>query len=227
MAQQRIAALNDRDLVLCDFDGTVSAEDTGLLVARELRLERFFEIEERWRRGEISSRECLRDQWRTVDPSRADFRELIANLEVNPGFEELVALTGVRGARLVILSDGLDYYIRMTLERLGLERLEYRANHAVLHEHHVELQFPCPADACDFCGNCKTLWLFELRPGFERLIYLGDGISDGCASRYCDVVFAKDLLAGICRERGQEFVPFETLEDVVPVLRDGSVLRAR
>jgi 2,3-diketo-5-methylthio-1-phosphopentane phosphatase len=221
MAQQSIAPLNDRDLVLCDFDGTISAEDTGLLVARELRLERFFEIEDRWRRGEISSRECLRDQWLTVDPSRDDFRELIANLEVSPGFEDLVALAEARGARFVILSDGLDHYIRMTLERMGLGHLEYRANHAVLHEHHVELQFPCTDDVCDFCGNCKTGWLFELRPGFERLIYLGDGISDGCASGYCDVVFAKDLLAGICRERGQEFVPFQTLQDVVPILRDG------
>jgi len=221
MTQQRIAPLSDHDLVLCDFDGTISAEDTGLLVARTLRLERFFEIEDRWRRGEISSRECLRDQWFTVDPSRDDFRELIANLEVSAGFEDLVALAEVRGARFVILSDGLDHYIRITLERLGLDHLEYRANHAVMHEHHVELHFPCPADVCDFCGNCKTRWLFELRPGFERLIYLGDGISDGCASRYCDVVFAKDLLAGICRERGQPFVPFETLGDVVPMLRDG------
>ena len=123
MAQQSIAPLNDRDLVLCDFDGTISAEYTGLLVARELRLERFFEIEDRWRRGEISSRECLRDQWLTVDPSRDDFRELIANLEVSPGFQELVALAEARGARFVILSDGLDYYIRMTLERMGLVHL--------------------------------------------------------------------------------------------------------
>ena len=221
MAHQPIAPLCARDLVLCDFDGTVSAEDTGLLVAQTLRLERFFAIEDSWRRGEISSRECLREQWLTVDPSRADFRELVASLEVNPGFEDLVALAEVRGARFVILSDGLDHYIRMTLERLGLARIEYRANHAVLHEHHVELEFPCTDDVCGFCGNCKTLWLFELRPGFERLIYLGDGISDGCASRYCDVVFAKDLLAGICRERGQPFVPFGTLQEVVSVLRDG------
>jgi 2,3-diketo-5-methylthio-1-phosphopentane phosphatase len=221
MTQPSIAPLTASDLVLCDFDGTISAEDTGLHVAQTLGLTRFFEIEDRWRRGEISSRECLREQWRTVDPSRADFQALIDGLEVNPGFEELVALTEERGARFVVLSDGLDHYIQRTLERLGLERLWYRANHAVLHPHHVELEFVCTTEACEFCGNCKAHWLFELRPGSERLIYIGDGISDACASRYCDVVFAKDLLAGICEERGQAFVPFETLEDVVGALREG------
>jgi len=221
MTPAPIAPLTQRDLILCDFDGTISAEDTGLHVAQTLRLERFFEIEERWRRSEISSRECLREQWRTVDPSREDFQALIEGLEVNPGFEELVSLAEGRGARFVILSDGLDYYIRRTLDRVGLGRLWFRANHAVLHEHHIELEFPCPTAACEFCGNCKAHWLFELRPGFDRLVYIGDGLSDGCASRYCDVVFAKDLLAGLCRERGQPFVPFETLEDVVRVLRDG------
>jgi len=219
MTGRAIAPLTDSDLVLCDFDGTISAEDTGLLVAQTLGLERFFEIEDCWRRGEMSSRECLRRQWRTVDPSRADFQALIEGLEVSPGFEELVALAEAHGARFVILSDGLDYYIQRTLDRLALERLWFRANHAVLHEHHVELEFPCTDEVCDFCGNCKTHWLFELRPGFGRLVYIGDGISDGCASRYCDVVFAKGLLAGICRERGQVFLPFETLEDVVNVLR--------
>jgi len=221
MTRARIAPLNSRDLVLCDFDGTISAEDTGLVVARTLRLERFFEIEERWRRGEISSRECLREQWLTVDPSRADFQELIANLEISRGFEDLVALTRERGSRFAILSDGLDTYIEVTLGRLGLTGLEYRANHAVLHEHTVELQFACPDGRCDFCGNCKTGWLFELRPGAERTIYIGDGISDACASRYCEVVFAKDLLAEACRKRGQPFLPFGTLEGVVSVLRDG------
>lgn len=216
-----ISPLSSRDLIICDFDGTITVQDTGLYVAQTLGLDRFLEIEEEWRRGEISSRECLREQWRTVDPSRRDFQELIANLEVSPGFEELLALAEQRSARFVILSDGLDYYIDITLKRLGRESVEYRSNHAVLHDHYVEVQFPCADEFCDLCGNCKTLWLFELRPGADRVVYIGDGMSDGCASRYCEVVFAKDLLADICRKRGQVFVPFETLDDVVSVLREG------
>jgi 2,3-diketo-5-methylthio-1-phosphopentane phosphatase len=219
MTRTALRPLEHTDLLICDFDGTITVHDTGLLVAQTLQLAQFFEIEDRWQRGEISSRECLRDQWLTVDPSRADFRALIDNLEVSPGLADLVALVEARGARLAILSDGLDHYIDLTLRRLGLEHLPYRANHAVLHAHQVELQFPCPANECDFCGNCKTHWLFELRAGAERVLYAGDGISDACASRYCDVVFAKGSLADICAARGQTFLPFGTLADLVEVLR--------
>ena len=59
-----VSPLTSQDLVLCDFDGTISVVDTGLLVAETLGLDRFDEIEQSWRRGEISARECLRDQWR-------------------------------------------------------------------------------------------------------------------------------------------------------------------
>jgi 2-hydroxy-3-keto-5-methylthiopentenyl-1-phosphate phosphatase len=215
-----IAPLTSQDLVLCDFDGTISVVDTGLLVAEKLGLEEFDEIEQRWRRGEISARECLRDQWRLIDPQRRDFQQLIATLRIDPGIRDLVTLVRQHGARIVVLSDGLDFYIRAAFERIGLQAVEFRANHAVLRDHHVELEFPHGAELCEECGNCKTHWLFELRAGYSRVIYIGDGISDACASRYCEVVFAKDLLAEACRERGQPFIAFDTLSEVVAVLRN-------
>lgn len=222
-----LAPLTRQDLVLCDFDGTISVVDTGLLVAEELGLERFDQIEQQWRRGEISARECLRDQWRLIDPQRADFQRLIATFRIDPGVHDLVALVREHGARMVVLSDGLDFYIHAAFERIGLPDVEFRANHAILGDHHVELEFPHGTEVCEECGNCKTHWLFELRPGYTRVIYIGDGISDACASGYCDVVFAKDLLAEACRERGQPFIPFDTLGDVVAALRNAGQTERR
>ncbi len=210
--------LSATDLILCDFDGTISRIDTGLHIAETLKLREFMEIERIWRDGKITSRECMARQWRTVDPSNAGLQEIIATAEANPGFEDLVALGRERGARFVVLSDGLDFYIETMFKRLGMDDLEFRANHAIMHPHHVEMTFPHGAHECEHCGNCKTKWLFELRRGYERTIYIGDGFSDACASAYCDVVFAKDTLERLCRERGQEYFPFDTLSDVVSVL---------
>ncbi len=216
-----IAPLNDADLVLCDFDGTISVIDTGLLVAHSFDFDRFDEIEQCWRRGEIPSWQCLRDQWSLVDPSRSDFWELLANLEVDPGFVDLVRLARSRDAHFVILSDGLDLYIGPTLDRLGLADIEFRANHGALRDGHIVMEFPQMDNRCADCGNCKTRWLFELRPGHARTVYIGDGFSDACAARYADLVFAKDDLARLCRERGQQFVPFHGLSEVAAVLEQG------
>jgi len=222
MTLKLIPPLDHADLVLCDFDGTVSVIDTGLLVAQSFGFGRFDEIEQCWRRGEIPSWQCLREQWALVDTSRADFRELIANLEVDPGFARLVELIRTRSARLVVLSDGLDLYIRQTFDRLGLSDVEFRANHAALRDGQIVMEFPHLDDRCSDCGNCKTRWLFELRPGYARTIYIGDGFSDACAAGYADLVFAKGDLARLCRERGQEFLPFSNLDDVTAVLTNGS-----
>jgi len=221
MTLRPIPPLDRADLVLCDFDGTISAIDTGLLVAQSFDFGRFDEIEQCWRRGEIPSWQCLQDQWHLVDTSRTDFWELIANLEVDPGFAGLVELIRTRGARLVVLSDGLDLYIRQTFDRLGLSDVEFRANRAVLRDGHIVTEFPHLDDRCTDCGNCKTRALFELRPGYARTIYIGDGFSDACAAGYADLVFARDDLARLCRERGQESVPFRRLDDVATALENG------
>jgi 2-hydroxy-3-keto-5-methylthiopentenyl-1-phosphate phosphatase len=213
-----IAPLDTDDLVLCDFDGTISTIDTGLLVAQSFDFDRFDKIEQSWRRGEISSRKCLRDQWALVDVERADFWELVADLQVDAGFAALVEFVRSRGARFVILSDGLDLYIESTLARLGLRDVEFHANHAALRDGHIVMEFPHTDDRCPDCGNCKTRWLFTLRPGYRRAIYIGDGYSDVCVSRYADVVFAKDDLARLLAEQGRAFVPFATLGDVTAQL---------
>jgi len=45
--------------LLCDFDGTVTKSDVGFRVYTRFGDERWEEINKRWRRGEISSKECL------------------------------------------------------------------------------------------------------------------------------------------------------------------------
>jgi 2-hydroxy-3-keto-5-methylthiopentenyl-1-phosphate phosphatase len=51
----------------------------------------------------------------------------------------------------------------------------------------------------------------------ERLVYLGDGISDRCAAQMADLVFARDGLAEYLLERRVPFVPFA---DFVGVRRE-------
>jgi 2-hydroxy-3-keto-5-methylthiopentenyl-1-phosphate phosphatase len=49
---------------------------------------------------------------------------------------------------------------------------------------------------------------------------VGNGrVSDLCGAEEADLAFAKDTLAPALLERGRHFRPFETLHDVVEVLR--------
>ena len=211
------------ELVLCDFDGTISRIDTGLAAAQAFQLEEFDRVEMAWRRGEISAPECLRRQWGLLDLQVHDLWGFVERMELDPAFADLAALAAARGTPLWVLSDGLDLYVSRSLERLGHAGVSYRANRCRLVGSRVCLEFPHRYAACGRCGNCKTRWLFDLRQAVqaERVVYIGDGVSDLCAAKYADVVFAKEGLARACAERGQPFRRFRSLADVVAAWAEG------
>ena len=220
--------LGPGDLVLSDFDGTISLRDTGLETITRLQLAPAWELEERWRAGEIGSAECLARQWALVRLPEQELLALLDSMELDETFPAFVALCRERGADLAVLSDGLDLYADRMLHRLGLRPcvrpetfpppdgcLALYTNHGEWTPQGVRVTFPCTERDCAACGTCKTARLRALRPGYRRLLYLGDGYSDMCAARHADVRFARSHLADYCREQGLTFWPFESFAEVI------------
>jgi 2-hydroxy-3-keto-5-methylthiopentenyl-1-phosphate phosphatase len=237
----RTAPLAAGDLILCDFDGTISVEDVGLAAINALGDQRAWDLEYRWRRGEIDSRECLAGQWGLIDWPLDRLLALFDSIGLDEGFHALWRLVLDRAARLVILSDGLDLYLDRMMSRLGYRtcdgllalsdnfgacvprfanRAEYRDGPSTGSGPggRLELFFPCASDFCDQCGNCKLAHLMLLRPSFRRTLYIGDAYSDVCPAKYADVVFAKSHLADIFADERLPFVRFDELADVAAIL---------
>ena len=225
------APLAPGDLVFSDFDGTISKIDTGIAVIDALDMEEAWELEHRWRRGEIDSQECLSGQWGMVDLPEEELYALVDSVEMDPTFPDFLELAWDRGVRLVVVSDGLDFYVDRLLGHLGLKTCAGEkvlnppdgcvprfANHCEVTPDGLEITFPHEHD-CNQCGNCKTALLFALRPHFERIIYIGDGHSDMCAARYADVIFARGALAEDCAGEGRPFIPFANFDEIIAVLR--------
>lgn len=224
--------LGPADLILCDFDGTITRVDVGVAVIDALDDPRGWELEMRWRRGEIDSRECLAGQWGLVNWSADKLLDFLDSLELDEGFRDLWELVRRREARLVVVSDGLDLYLDHIMERLGLAVCEGErvlsspfgncvprfVNHAYLCGGRVHIEFPHSSPLCDQCANCKLAHLMDLRPHFRRVIYIGDGYSDQCPAKYADLVFAKDHLAEILASQRVAFIPFAELSEVVQML---------
>ena len=219
------------DLMFIDFDGTISVEDTGIAVIDALELDEAWEIEHQWRRGEIDSMECLTRQWGMVDLPRGAIYRMIDSFELDEGFNDLAEAAIQLGAGLVVVSDGLDFYVDRMLGRLGWETcpgeevikrprrcIPRFANHGRVTDRGVEITFPHQSPDCSQCGNCKTAHLQRLRAHFSRVIYIGDGHSDLCAARFADLVFAKDALAEDFAQSARPFVNFESLAEVNEVL---------
>ncbi len=111
------------DLIISDFDATISLIDTGLAMINTLAPEDAavaWDDEHAWRRGEISSMECLRRQWRLFRRTPEDVWEFVDALQLDEGFFDLLELVRSRGAGLAVVSDGLDFYADRIFARHGL-----------------------------------------------------------------------------------------------------------
>jgi 2-hydroxy-3-keto-5-methylthiopentenyl-1-phosphate phosphatase len=185
-----------------DWDGTCTVADSLVAAIRA------FGDPDVWRVTFDSYAESLTAEVATI---RATASELSAwaveNVELRPGLHELV-----RRYEVVIVSSGLPQLILPVLDREALE-LELRCNDAEPRSDGWRLRFR--NERCPVCGDrCKRGSLPQGRP----LVYVGDGVSDRCAARAADRVFARGWLAGDLAAAGLSFDRFETLDDVAAAL---------
>lgn len=202
--------------VLCDFDGTVARDDVGNLLFQTFSpADECMDVVDQWKQGLISSRDCLSREASLARASREALDQFITQRQLDPYFKDFVDFAGRRGMEVVIVSDGLDYYIERMLVRSGLAHIDFFANALQLHDHSFHVRFPYfDLLDCRSCGNCKTYHMEKYKANGYFVVYIGNGLSDRCPSKYADFVFAKGDLLDYCSKNGVGFTEFRNFRDV-------------
>jgi 2,3-diketo-5-methylthio-1-phosphopentane phosphatase len=206
-------------IVFCDFDGTISNRDVGNRFLHHFSGGATDAVVQAWMEGKIDSKECLEKECALARASEEELREFVLSEEIDPHFPELVSLLREKKVPLVVLSDGLDFYINILFAKYGLDNIEFYANRLQFKDGRLIPHFPYYEEGCYFCGNCKKYHFQRLYPQNKPRIYIGDGLSDKHVAELADILFAKGDLARICDEGGIKYQPFTDLGDVVRVIR--------
>lgn len=224
-----IPASQNPPCLFLDFDGTISTVDIGydLFV-------RYGQVEP-WISDLISGAIGIREYWHGVvasfhPPGETELDIYLRSIPIDPGTSELVAFARDNGLPLLVVSDGLDYYVHRYLELNGLADLEVRCNRICWKEdgegggrQRFGVEFPDAGEGCEcLTAACKRNILMSRAPAESRIIYIGDGISDYCPAEHADVIFAKGRLAAWCNARRLPHYPFKTLHQVT--LQLGTIL---
>lgn len=217
--------------LLCDFDGTISIEDTT-----DTLLERFGKpgweiLESDWRAGKIGSRDCMAGQVALLDMSGAELDSHLEERELDPAFSAFVAAAQAQHLPIEILSDGLDYAIRSILARYDLDFLPITANRlSAIGEREWRLAFPNASATCQAAsGTCKCARALRSPSPKKRVLMIGDGASDFCVAEAADFVFAKGKLIEHCRTKNIPHAPIEGFADalaLLPALLSGKLVGA-
>jgi 2-hydroxy-3-keto-5-methylthiopentenyl-1-phosphate phosphatase len=212
--------LSERTLVV-DFDGTVTKMDLLDTIASRFGDPVVYqEVEDGLDGGRMSLREVITREFRPVTKPLSEVVGWeLENVELRPGFDELVELAEQQGWRLVIVSSGFHELIEPILEREGLE-VELHANRVDPRPDGWVVDWRYD-ESCESCGeSCKRSIAQRFADGGE-IVYIGDGYSDRCAAEASDAVFATRGLARYLEERGVPFEPFDDFHQVAAKLRDG------
>ena len=207
-----------KTLVQCDFDGTVTEEDVSFLLLDAFASGDWKHLLRQYQEGKITVGQFNREAFTMVTADKQTLlRRVKDEVKVRTGFHELVAFCRRRGFRLVIVSNGLDFYIEKILGDIGMGEIEVFAAQTHFSPRGLEVQYIGPDGSrldSDFKEAYVDLFLGE---GYQ-IIYMGNGSSDISPARQCHYVFATGVLLAHCKQTNLDCIPLTDFREVVRVM---------
>lgn len=217
--------------VFCDFDGTITYKDTGNEVVK------FLGEFEPWHTMLHSGEMPIRDYWRkTIGTLRLPaeeesefpgltpefFAKFIQQFDFNPYFADFAGFCAENGIALSIISDGFSDYIKPALAAHGCGSVPVFANSfKYKSDGTVEPFFYAAAENCScMCASCKRNVIISSVPSETIIVTIGDGMSDLCAARHSDIIFAKKELAAGCNAEKLPHYDFKNFFDVLRIFKN-------
>jgi 2-hydroxy-3-keto-5-methylthiopentenyl-1-phosphate phosphatase len=204
-----------KTLVQCDFDGTITEEDTSFFLLDTFAQGDWRRLLQEYKGHKISVGEFNTKAFAMVKADKATLLEALkGKVKVRAGLHELVNYCLRRGFRLVIVSNGLDFYIEAILQDLGLKNIEVHAAQASFRPEGMEVQYLGP-DGKRLENGFKEAYIESFLKLGYKVIYMGNGDSDIAPAKYARHVFATGELLAFCRENNLKCKPFENFTDAI------------
>ncbi len=204
-----------RILVQCDFDGTVTIEDASFIMLDAFAGGEWRKINAEYEAGKITVGRFNSEAFSLVKATRHDLLKTIeGKVHIRAGFEDFAAYCRGNGIRLVIVSNGLDFYIEEILKGIGLPDLEFYASRAEFDDLSVNVTYVGP-DGTELDDSFKEAYVKRFHDEGYRIVYVGNGSSDFRPAQESDYVFATGTLLRACRRASLGCSPFDDFRDVV------------
>jgi 2-hydroxy-3-keto-5-methylthiopentenyl-1-phosphate phosphatase len=202
-------------VIVIDFDGTITRQDSNALLVEIFGDEYNQEIEQRFIAGKMGTREAMEKHFANLKLTQQQYNDFILQeIEIDPGFHDFYRNIRRHNLPLAVVSGGFINAIEAVFQREGLSLPTILANKLVFSPEGIRNVFYHKRPTCSMeygpCGNCKADHIRRYKQDYEHVIFIGDGLTDRCAARIADAVFAKGRLASYCREN---YLPYREFED--------------
>ena len=206
-------------LIQCDFDGTIIRSNLGVLFRERFAHGDWKSIEIAYAQRRITVEECNRWQYRLIREPIKNLQEFASrHSEVRPGFNEFVDYCQHSDISLVIVSNGVDFYIQTVLARIAMSHLELYCGQGVFSDDGIIVSYRDP-EGHPVDSSFKGRYLKWLRERDSTIVYLGDGYSDIEPASQADHVLATGALLDMLEAEAVTATPFDDFYDVLREIR--------
>jgi len=208
-----------RTLVQCDFDGTITEEDVSFMMLDAYADGDWRHLFREYQEGRITVGRFNTDAFAMVKADKDSLlRVFKKNIEIRPSFQELVDYCRGQDFRFVVVSNGLDFYIKEVLRDIGLADIEVFSARTRFKTDGISVQYIGPDGNhldTDFKGAYVDSFLGE---GY-RVIYIGNGTSDIAPAGKCSHIFATGALLDHYKQTGIDYTAFTDFNQVIKGLK--------
>ena len=206
--------------VQIDFDGTVTIEDVSFLLLDTYVGSVWREYLKEYTSSKIPVGTFNKKVFGMMKADRKTMTDLVLTSErvkIRPGFRELIEYCAGRGFKIVIVSNGLQFYIEAILRSLGVDGVKGMEIYAAKNDFYpggVSVAYIGP-DGKEVEAGFKEAYTEMLVKKGYRVIYIGNGDSDIYPARQAEHVFATDQLLKRCKAENVACIPFQDFFEVI------------
>jgi len=207
--------------IFCDFDNTITTVDCTDSILEKFASSEWLVFEDRLINNKITAKECLQKQIPLIKANQKELEKFILEqVEVRKGFTSFVEFCNKLNYSLAIVSDGLDFVIKLILQKYNINNIPIYSNQLQINQNGFNILFPLYKKKCKVgLGNCKCSIVKKNKKNIKR-VYIGDGSSDYCTvQNEANYVIARGKLVDFCRQNNINYLPFNNFLDVIQILK--------
>ncbi|MGE5655234.1 MAG: HAD-IB family phosphatase [Actinomycetota bacterium] len=201
-------------VVFCDFDGTITVEETFVGMLKQFAPELSAELMPQMYAKKLTLREGVRQLLESIPSERyLEIIEYSRGKLIRPGLVELLDFLEAKGVPFVIVSGGIRIMVEAVLGPL-VERVQ--AIYAVeIETSNSRLQVRSPFEGgSELVSKVRVMAEYQA----EEQVAIGDSITDLNMALAAPVVFARDRLAEYLDEEEKSYIWWNDFFDVLESL---------
>ncbi|MEH2069238.1 MAG: HAD-IB family phosphatase [Nostoc sp.] len=197
-------------IVFCDFDGTITVQETFVAVLKKFAPELSAKLIPEMYAQRLTLREGVREILQSIPSSSySEILEFTRKEPMRPGFIELLDFLDSQEVPLVVVSGGLREMVEIVL---GATQQRVYAIHAV----DVDTSDTLLKVHSDFQGETELVAKVQVMAEYpaDEKIAIGDSITDLNMGLQASVIFARDRLAEYFNEYQKPYIPWNNFSDI-------------